>query len=116
MHQFKLLVTYLKQDEIISKEEIFRENMKNIDFNLLSCLTTLNTESKILERKNDDYIFTLDIKNEQCSLELLKEKTMFDINVDYADLFITDDKIKLEYMIETDDKKNTLIIERINNE
>lgn len=104
----------LKNDQEFHKN-IYKnenENENTISFNCLGYKTTLDLETKTFTRTNDDYEFFLAVLEKSCTLHLVKEKLDFEIQVDDCNLTILNNKIILEYSIETDDAKNKLVFIR----
>lgn len=110
----KFELTLLKEDQEILKEsyENLEEEENKIRFNCLNLNTTLDLEAKTLTRENEDYEFFLAIPTKSCTIHLKKENLDFPIMVDYCDLEIINNKIILEYSIETEDGKIKLILTR----
>ena len=77
-------------------------------------LTILDLEAKTFSRENEEYEFFLAILTKSCTIHLKKEQLDFDILVDDCDLLQINNKIILEYNIETEDKKVKMSIEKIN--
>ena len=103
-----------------NNQEIIKENYQNltskpncINFNLLEYNTILDLENEIFSRENNDFFFSLNIKTKSCQITLKQENMEFPILVDYCELKITNNKITLEYMLETDDVQNKLIIMKL---
>lgn len=104
-----------------NNEEIYQsafENKSNNDrkirFTMLEYETTIDIEEKTFLRENNEYIFFLDLKNKSCKVELKQEGISFDVSVEEANMEILNDKIVIEYFIETDEARNKIIIkERI---
>ncbi len=104
----------LKNDQEIHKE-IYRnqsENEKTIQFDCLGYQTTLDLETETFTRSNDEYEFFLAFQKKCCTIHLKREKLDFDIQVDECELTIANNKIILEYSIETEDAKNKLLFIR----
>ncbi len=107
-------LTFYKNDE-----KIYENTYKNLAlannifrFNLFDFDTILNIQEQYFIRENEEYIFKLDIKNNSSSLKLKAEDLEFYIIVDLCDLKIQNNIIILEYVIETDDFKNKIVIEK----
>ncbi len=109
-----LRIKLLKDDKLSYKDTV--KNISNKDqilkFNLLDVITTIDTANKIFIRENDEYIFYLDIIKKKSNIYLKQEDIKFDINVDYSKLELKDEQIIIEYMIESEDSKINLIIDR----
>lgn len=100
-------------------QEIHKKTYKNeteteniITFDCLGYQTTLDLEAETLTRTNQEYEFFLAIQEKSCTIHLKKEKLDFEIQVDYCDLTIVNNKIILEYSIETEDAKNKIVFIR----
>ncbi len=106
--------TFYKNDEsLFTMPCKNKSNDKNILlFDLLGYETKIDIQNEIFTRENDTYIFLLDIKNKYCKIELKKEDICFDVNVEECFITFLEDKILLEYFIETDEARNKLEIER----
>lgn len=112
MQTQKFDVLFYKNDEEILKDSFISEINNKFEFEILKYNTILDLEEKYFKRENEEYLFNLDIKNETCTIHLKKEDMTFNIEVDYCILDCLEDEITLEYMIETDDSKNKIIIKK----
>ncbi len=99
--------------------EIARNRFQNdtkkrncINFLFLEYHTFLDLENEIFQRENDEFLFTLDLKNKKCTIFLKKEEAECFIDVDDCTIEKEENKITLEYIIESDDTKNKLVIEK----
>lgn len=102
---------YKNNEEIYQNTFINKaKNNKELQFNMLDFDTIINLEKETFLRENNEYMFYLDIKNNICKIELKKEELTFDINVEEASMEVLNDKIILEYFIETDEARNKIII------
>ncbi len=112
MHFTTFEAIFFKNDQEIERKIVTNlEEKKNcIKFNFLEYNTILDLEEKTFTRENDEFLFFLDIKNNSCKIYLKKEGMELPIEVDYCELNILNNKIIVEYMIETDDAKNKIII------
>lgn len=115
MNFSKFSLTFFKNDEEVFRQEFenIEKNKNRITFDFLEYNTLLDINKEIFIRENEDYLFTLDIKNKCCTIQLKKENLTFDINIDLCELNILENKIELEYLIESEDAKNRLVIEKI---
>ncbi len=100
-----------------NNEEIYKETFENklksdqkLLFSMLDFETTIDLEKQTITRENEEYIFFLNLKNKYCKIELKKEDITFDVNVEEASFEILEDKIIIEYFIETDEARNKIII------
>ena len=104
-----------------NNEEVYKDTFKNrlnsdkkIAFDMLEYETTIDIEKKTFLRENKEYIFYLDLKNKNCKVELKQEGITFDVNVEEGNMEVLNNKIVIEYFIETDESRNKIIIkERI---
>lgn len=108
----KFSLTFYKNEEIIHEDIYNNLDSVNNSFrlNMLDYETYLNIEDKIFTRENEDFKFVLDILNKKCTIHLKKEDMSLNINVDLCELNIVNNKIILEYIIESDDAKNKIVI------
>lgn len=108
----KFEAIFYKNEQIIYQEEYqnLEENTNKIKFNMLNYNTTFDLEKETFSRENEEFFFFLDIKNKSCTIQLKKEELTFDIVVDHCDLLVLSHKIVLEYIIESDDAKNKIVI------
>ena len=100
-------------------QEILKENYKNLEeeenkirFHCLNMDTTIDLEAQTFTRENEYYEFFLAIPTKSCTIHLKKEQLDFPIEVDDCELEITNNKIILEYSIETEDRKIKMILTR----
>lgn len=111
----------MKLDIFLYKGDILVKEGKNleVEYNnntycfLFDVLTQIeqNNDNLILKRMDDDYEFTLHIKDESlCNIFLKKENVSFNINVENASYNQENDKLIIKYKIETDDEENKVII------
>ncbi len=109
-----LSITFLKNNQIIEQCEVENTSTEenSINFNFLEYNTFLDIEQEIFIRENEEYKFTLNIKKKECKINLKKENLDFDIEVNECLFAIDKDKITLEYVIESDDARNKIIISR----
>ena len=100
--------TLIKDGKNLDVENI--DNAYRFYFDVLTEIEQLE-DNLIFKRIDDDYEFTLHIKEEPlCNIYLKKEDVSFDINVDYARCNREENKLIIEYKIETDDEENKVII------
>ncbi len=106
-------VSFYQNNQLIYQDILKNENnnQNSYYFNLFDYNTILDLENQTLLRENEEYTFLLNISNKTANLLLKKENIDFDIEVNECFLDIKDSKITLEYLIETSDAKNKLIIE-----
>ena len=110
----------LKEFDVIfykNNEEIYKDTHRNslneenkISFSLLGYETAIDLMEETFLRENNEYIFYLDIKNKKCKIELKKEELSFDVLVEECSMEVKDNKIVLEYFIETDEVRNKIVI------
>lgn len=111
----KFSFEFLKNDEKLV--DYIYNNLENEDnkirFNVLEYETMLNLNDMIFTRENKEFKFTLDILNKTCTIHLKNENLDLDINVDQCELKNINNRITLEYIIESDDAKNKIIITKV---
>jgi hypothetical protein len=107
-------INFYKNDEQTIHECLINntKEQNKLSFNIFEYDTTIDLIEKYFKRENDEYIFLLDIKNKTCTVTLKKENIKFDIQVELCELTQNLDKITLEYLIETDDSRNKIIIKK----
>ncbi len=100
-----------------NNEEIYKETFNNklksdkkLQFNMLEYATTIDLEEKSFLRENKEYIFFLNLKNKSCKVELKTEQIAIDVLVEEANMEVLNDKIVIEYFIETDEARNKIVI------
>lgn len=110
--QFKeFTLTLIKNEEKIIEENFINLASNNsVKINLLDYTTILDIDTEEFIRENADFLFKIDIKNKKCTVNLKQENIELPILVDYLDYSITPNQIILEYVIESEDAKNKLII------
>lgn len=103
-----------KNDEIICEEDLKNASDTEdiLEFELLDYATTLDLVGKIFIRENADFKFTLDILNKICTILLKKEDLEIPVNVEHCVLIPDFNKITLEYIIESEDAKNKIVIRK----
>ena len=85
------------------KYEFFLDNIRN---------NIYITDRLVFIRQNDDYIFTLEISDKSfCTLELIKEKQVLDIDVLEASYKEYEKYIDINYVLNTDQDKHHIILE-----
>lgn len=111
MLYLKLHLKLQKEDKIIINEILdYQKRDHVIEFQLENMQHIIDLEKETLERFNDEFYFYLNFKTEECTFELKKEQTVFDIIVDYSFFQQTESGIEMSYALETDDQKNTIFI------
>ena len=105
-------LTFLKNDEVVIEDTFKNLDAENnsIKIILFEYNTILDIENKMFIRENEDFKFTLDILNKECTIYLKKEDMKVPVLVEYCELTTKYNKIVLEYVIESEDAKNKLII------
>lgn len=73
----------------------------------------ISLNEKYFIKENDEFIFNLNIENKTCTYLLKEIDNLFDINVLECSLEETKNKIKIEYKIESNEEKNIIEIELI---
>jgi hypothetical protein len=90
-------------DKNIKKYQFFLDNISN-------CIYI--TDRLNLIRENDEYILSIFLgQSNECNIHLKKEKADFKINVINGSYEEKNNYIKVEYILETDEKKHTIILE-----
>lgn len=118
MNLKEILLIFFKNDEKIHEQTYKNLSSKdnNIRINLLDYDTCIDIEKQIFSRENEEFLFQLDIKNQNCTILLKQENINVDVSIDYAELQVDKEEIILEYMIETDDTKNKIVIKKLGDE
>lgn len=100
-----------------NNEEVYKDTFENklnsdrkIVFDMLDYETTIDIEEKTFFRENEEYIFYLDLNNKSCKVELKQVGISFDVSVEEANMEVENDKIVLEYFIETDETRNKIVL------
>ncbi|MCI9280082.1 MAG: hypothetical protein HFJ02_04720 [Bacilli bacterium] len=111
-----MTISFYKDDlKIEEKQVINQSQLKSIlEFEFLDYKTTIDLETKTLIRENEEFLFFLDFLKKECSITLKKEKLELNIGVDYCSFSGDNNIIILEYTIETEDKKNKMMIKKGN--
>lgn len=105
------LIFFKNEERILEKTYNNLEKRDNIlRFNMLDYDTLIDLNNHLFSRENDEFKFVLDILNKKCTILLKKENMTLDINVDLCELNVMNNEITLEYIIESDDSKNRIII------
>lgn len=99
-----------KHHDIVNLEQ---ENDNKYKFYLDNIMNYIYiTDRLIFIRQNDDYKFSLEISEKPtCTIELIKENKIFDVNVQNANYKLDNKKIELNYLIETDEGEHKIILE-----
>jgi len=111
----KFSFEFLKNDEKII-EDIYNNleiEDNKIRFNVLDYETILDLNDMKFTRENTEFKLILDILNKTCTIHLKNEDLKLDINVDFCELKNINNRITLEYIIESDDAKNKMIITKV---
>ena len=105
---------YKNNNLIIDKNNIaYSNNFDKILFEIDedSYYITNNDNLFILNKDTNDYIFNLEISNDnKCDITLKKENAIFPIMVEEAMINKEDNKITIYYQLETDDESTTIEI------
>ena len=101
-HIYNNVINKLEKSD--NKYEFFLDNILN---------SIYITDRLIFKRKSDEYIFLLEIyDSSKCSIELISENKVFDIDVKNAKYDYNDKEIIIEYELDTEDnEKHTIILE-----
>ena len=110
--EFTLQLT--KNDQIICEKKLKNcSNKKNLlKFDLLNYTTIFDLTRQIFIRENADFKFTLDISNKKCTILLKKEDLEVPVNVESCEFISNFNIITLEYIIESEDVKNKIVIRK----
>ena len=69
----------------------------------------INNDGITFQRETEDYLFYLEINNNnKCSITLKKEQATFPINVEEAIISKEDNKLTINYQLESDDEFTTI--------
>lgn len=69
----------------------------------------INNKGIVFSRETEDYLFYLEIKDDnKCNITLKKEQVTFPINVEEAKINRQDNKIIINYQLESDDELTTI--------
>ena len=105
---------YKNNNLIIDKNNIaYSNNFDKILFEIDedSYYITNNDNLFILNKETNDYVFNLEISNDnKCDITLKKENAIFPIMVEEAMINKEDNKITIYYQLETDDESTTIEI------
>ena len=108
----KIKVCLIKGEDIILENTVNGSNINNIiSFKLEDIVNTIDLNREIFIRENDEYKFFLDFLNKSCILTLKKENYSLDINVDKCSFEVFNNKIIINYFIDTDDCNNCFKLE-----
>lgn len=110
----KFLLIFYKNNEEVYRNT-FKNNIKNdnkLEFNMLDYYTIINLKEETFFRENEEFIFFLDIKNKKCQLNLKEENITFDVSVEECNISFYEEKVIIEYFIETDEARNKIVIEK----
>ncbi len=108
----KIKVCLIKGEDKVLESIVLGNIIDNIiSFKIEDMLNTIDINKEFFIRENDEYKFFLDFLNKSCILTLKKENYSLDINVDKCNFEVFDNKIIIDYYIETDECNNNLIIE-----
>ena len=102
-----------KDEKLILEEPNLKCQVENdtVYFQIEKVEHQLDFEKKILERFNEEFHFYLNFEEEICTYELKSHQAVFDIIVDQSYFSKIENKIEVEYAIETDDAKTKILIE-----
>ena len=96
--------------------DYFLEEKQEIEINNEKYSIFHNQESCIFLKENDEFLFTIEVKNGIKSIKyMLKEiNQILDLNFSFLDYYLEDGKLTIQYQVESDDCKNQIILERMN--
>ncbi len=111
-----MTISFYKDElKIEEKQVINQSQLKTIlEFEFLDYKTTIDLETETLTRENEEFLFFLDFSKKECSITLKPEKLELNIGVDFCSFRRDNKNIILEYTIETEDKKNKMMIKEGN--
>lgn len=105
---------YKGAEEVLSSLFATKKDVEStLVFDLMEYETTIDIENEIFTRENEEYLFLLDIKNKYCKIVLKKEELEFEVNVEECAISVLNNKIVIDYFIETDEARNKIVIERV---
>lgn len=103
-----------EEESFLSKDDLsgYLENNKlSFTYDNMEHTIIFTKDQILFKRENNEYCFELMIKEEATCTFLLKEtNTLLDIHVESANFIIGDHKIEIDYCIETDDVRNTVVV------
>ena len=111
-------ITHLINDKEIgiynNVDNLNKENNKNLNFFLDNIENNIYiTDRFVFERENDEYKIHIEIGSDNLCTIYLKEKDLtFDVNVIDAKYKENNNIIEYEYILETDNDKHKIIIEK----
>ena len=112
----KLQINILKNDAIIySKSNVpflIKDTLKEFNLDNIKTSIDINNDCLFLKRENNEFLFNLIISKEEnkCNYLLKETNSNFLIDVDFADYKLENNKLVINYQIETDDFLTTLEI------
>ena len=105
---------YKGEEEVLSSMFATKKDIEStLVFDILEYETTIDIENETFTRENEEYLFLLDIKNKYCKIVLKKEELAFDVSVEECAISVLNNKIVIDYFIETDEARNKIVIERV---
>lgn len=108
----ELNVKLLTKEEVVINERVpYTINNNVLSYKIGEMLHTLDFINELFIRENEEYAFTLNIKEKTSEIRLKKEEYILQVKVEYANLLTEKKEINLKYLIETDDNEMHLIIE-----
>lgn len=110
-----LNIDFFKDNEKVFRQEKIKGtlNQSKLQFTLEKVFHEIDLNQRTLKRENQEFSFFLDAEKKESTYLLKEQDLLFDIQVDYINYMDDGTKILIEYLLETDDSKNKLIIERI---
>ena len=95
-------------------ENIVEENKEKYQFFIDNISNSIYiTDRLIFERENDEYIIHIEIGDtNNCTIHLKDKDLKFDVKVLEANYQKNDKNVSFEYILETDESKHKLIIEK----
>ena len=102
---YLITINFVKNNQLQVNKQITGSYIDNkLNFNFDNMNHQLDFNHQIFTRENDEYLFTLDIINNNSQLKLKKENYNFSIPVENATLIKNDNNCLLTYLLETDDE------------
>lgn len=107
-----MTVAFYKDDLKLEEKKVINQSSLEtlLEFDFLDYKTTIDLDTKTLTRENEEFLFFLDFSKKECTITLKQEQMELNILVDTCSFRRDNKNINLEYTIETEDKKNKLMI------
>lgn len=111
-------ITHLVNDKEIGVynniDNLNQKNNRNLNFFLDNIENNIYiTDRFVFERENNEYKIHIEIgKDNICTINLKEKDLTFDVNVISAKYIENDDNIEFEYILETDNDKHKITIQK----